>query len=226
MKKVVVLLMITILTLVMFTSSSQASVSNMNTDVHYVTTSYVTEKTKEPQEQEPKIGISIDYGVLMLQYALEGNRSKGILTERERNKKIDDNNLKNVKVSYDDLRLLTKVIIMEAGSSWLSDEWKLSVGEVLLNRVASPEFPNTLYKCVYQKGQYANVYTSKFKNMKLTKRETKLAWRLLSGERHLVKSVVFQSESRQGSGVYKVLQSRGSGTTYFCYSRNRKLYTK
>ena len=42
----------------------------------------------------------------------------------------------------------------EAGSAWLSMEWKMAVGEVLLNRVASPEFPDTLAGCAFQPGQY------------------------------------------------------------------------
>lgn len=39
--------------------------------------------------------------------------------------------------SESDLMLLAKVIYAEAGSDFLSDEWKMCVGEVVLNRVAS-----------------------------------------------------------------------------------------
>lgn len=46
------------------------------------------------------------------------------------------------------------MIHTEAGSAWLSMEWKMAVGEVLLNRVASPEFPDTLAGCAFQPGQY------------------------------------------------------------------------
>ena len=45
-------------------------------------------------------------------------------------------------LDYDELRLLAKLITWEAGSHWLTDELRLGVGEVALNRVASPEFPD------------------------------------------------------------------------------------
>ena len=58
-------------------------------------------------------------------------------------------------IAYDDLVLLAQVIHTEAGSAWLPDEWRLAVGEVVLNRVASPEFPDTLEEVVFQPGQYS-----------------------------------------------------------------------
>ena len=55
---------------------------------------------------------------------------------------------------FDELLLLARLIHSEAGSEWLTDELRMCVGEVVLNRVASPEFPNTLEEVLAEEGQY------------------------------------------------------------------------
>lgn len=128
-------------------------------------------------------------------------------------------------VAEEDVLLLAKIISMEAGSDWLPDEWKMSVGEVVLNRVASSEFPNTLSEVIFQPGQYANVRTEKFANLVPNEKCVEIARRLLGGERYLNDpSVVFQAEFVQGSGVHTVFTDSVYGSTYFCYSNNRQLY--
>ena len=52
----------------------------------------------------------------------------GLEAERLRNLKIDTLNLDVTKVSFNDLYLLSKIITSEAGSNWLSMEWKMMVG--------------------------------------------------------------------------------------------------
>lgn len=55
---------------------------------------------------------------------------------------------------YDDttLDLLSRVITHEAGNQSL--EGKMAVGNVILNRVASKSFPNTVYEVIYEKHQF------------------------------------------------------------------------
>ena len=139
---------------------------------------------------------------------------------------IDFYQLKETKIEFNDLFLLAKIITHEAGAEWLSEEWKLAVGEVLLNRVASPEFANTIEDCIYEENQYANVKKEKFKQLLPKEYEILLALRLLKGERHLIPSAVFQAEFKQGSEVYKVFKdpTKILSTTYICLSKNKKLY--
>lgn len=128
-------------------------------------------------------------------------------------------------ISYDDLNLLSKIMYAEAGSEWLSDEWKMCVGEVVLNRVASPEFPNTLAAVLAQPGQYYGANSSYFRNLQPSARCVELAARLLDGERVLNNpAVVFQANFRQGSGVHTRLYDSKLGYTYFCYSSHPELY--
>ena len=126
--------------------------------------------------------------------------------------------------SESDLMLLAKVIYAEAGSDFLSDEWKMCVGEVVLNRVASPEFPNTIYDVVYQQGQYQGARSGYIASLTPSERCIDIAKRLLDGERIMEPSVVFQANFKQGSGGYKALYDSNLGWTYFCYSTNMSLY--
>ncbi len=55
-------------------------------------------------------------------------------------------------VSADDLTLLAAIIYCEAGNQpW---DGKVAVGAVVLNRVASSSFPDTIYDVIYQSGQF------------------------------------------------------------------------
>lgn len=165
-----------------------------------------------------------NYSEIMITSAINRDVVTGLEAEQNRNVKIDAQGLSYPKIKFNDLFLVSKIMTAEAGSYWLSDEWKMAVGEVLLNRVASPEFPNTVEECVYQSGQYYSKNSSYFKKLLPWEKETRLAWRLLEGERHLESSVVFQANFTQGSGIFKSFYDKYLGWTYFCYSSRPELY--
>ena len=168
-----------------------------------------------------------DYMAEMIQAAIEGDIEKGREAEHLRGLKIAAMGPERIyiPVSFDDLYLLGKIIYAEAGSYWLSDEWKMAVGEVVLNRVASPEFPDTIEDVIFQPGQYYSRGSSYFARLRPNERCVKLALRLLEGERVLNDpSVIFQANFRQGSGVHTALYDPYLGWTYFCFSSRPGLY--
>ncbi len=166
-----------------------------------------------------------DYGERMIECALSGDRERGLLYERLRNAKIDALGLDAPYIAYDDLVLLAQVIHTEAGSAWLPDKWRLAVGEVVLNRVASPEFPDTLEEVVFQPGQYSAADRGWFEALIPYRSCLEAALRLLGGERVLRDPrVVFQSGGKQGSGVALELTDSVYGSTYFCYTNHPELY--
>ena len=166
-----------------------------------------------------------DYGELMIEAAASGDGEAGLEAAAARNEKIDFFGLDEEKISYEDLALLAKVIHTEAGSAWLSMEWKMAVGEVLLNRVASPEFPDTLAGCAFQPGQYTAADEDWFEVLLPFRDCVEAAFRLLSGERVLNDpTVVFQSGGKQGSGVALELEDSIYGSVYFCYTSHPELY--
>lgn len=177
-----------------------------------------------PMTEIQEVIDNVDYSEIMIISAINGDTVTGTQAEQNRNAKIDEQSLSYSKIKFNDLFLVSKIMTAEAGSYWLSDEWKMAVGEVLLNRVASPEFPNTVEECIYQSGQYYPKSSSYFKKLLPWERETRLAWRLLEGERHLEPSVVFQANFTQGGGTCKSFYDKYLGWSYFCYSTRPELY--
>lgn len=172
-----------------------------------------------------------DYLAAMAQAAEEGDLETGLEAERLREEQLarlageDPEAESGTPVSFEELLLLSRLIYSEAGSNWLSDEFRMCVGEVALNRVESPEFPDSLKEVVYQEGQYEGVNTEEFKSSLPSKECVAVALRLLLGERMLEKQVVFQANFRQGT-VYATFSDRVLGHTYFCESPNLELYSQ
>ena len=117
----------------------------------------------------------------------------------------------NRKHSYtqDDLNVLTRIIHGEAsGQSW---NFQVAVGSVVLNRVKSKKFPNTIRGVVFQKGQYAATWDGNY-NKTPSEQSKRVAKYLLENGSQLPSYVIFQAEFKQGKGIYKKM-----GNTYFCY---------
>ena len=97
--------------------------------------------------------------------------------------------------------------------------------DIVLNRVASPEFPDSIHDVVYEPGQYQEVDTFEFAYVLMPTEEcVNAARRLLEGERLMEPWVVFQANFVQGGGVYSAYFDSELGYTYFCSSMHPELY--
>lgn len=176
-----------------------------------------------PEAHAQEFELDVNYSILMGESIAAGDFESARRYEELREKKkvylgIHDD------VTFENLLLLSKIVHAEAGSSWLTEEHRQMVASVVINRVNSPEFPNTVYEVVHQKGQYAPAGTRYFANLIPSKASVMSALRVLSRGSIMPNDVVFQSNFRQGSGVYKSIYDSKLGTTYFCHSNNRHLY--
>jgi hypothetical protein len=170
--------------------------------------------------------IAVDYMELMIDAAVAGDTACGIAAQCSRDEKIASSGADYANVDFTELLLLSKIIQAEAGSAWLDADWKMSVGEVVLNRIASPEFPNDMAGVVYQPGQYYGRSNAYFNCLLPSRESASAAARLLSGDRVLNDpAVVFQSNGKQGSGVFRELKDPQLGSTYLCYSNYMELYS-
>ena len=166
-----------------------------------------------------------DYMQIMLDCAAAGDSEGGLEAQRLRDEKIRVLGLCYPCIDYSELEMLAKVIEAEAGSEWLPAEWKMAVGEVVLNRVASPEFPDTMLEVIEQPGQYYGKGSRFFATLRPSEAALQAAKRLLEGERVLCDpSVVFQANFVLGSGVHTALHDPQLGYTYLCYSSYPELY--
>jgi len=167
------------------------------------------------------------YVEAMIQAAARGDMLTGLVAQSGRDEMRRALGLESASFSFDDLNLLSKIMYAEAGSVWLSDEWKMCVGEVVLNRVASPEFPDNIRDVLEQEGQYYGKNDPYFDGLLPSERCVRLALRLLEGERVMNDlSVVFQANFKQGSGTFLALYDTELGWTYFGISSHPELYER
>ena len=117
----------------------------------------------------------------------------------------------------EDIKLLAEVMYHE---NWHTDKDHKAAyytGAVVLNRVRSDEpwmhlnGDKTIYDVIYAKGQYST--TRKFFTVELPQECYEMAKHLLMyGAPDVPKTVVYQAMFKQGSGVWKKIN-----TDYFCY---------
>lgn len=88
------------------------------------------------------------------------------------------------------LSLLARLINCEAG--YEKFDGKLAVGAVVMNRVSSSEFPNTIYDVIHQKNQFSVVGTGIFKN-EPNKSSLRAAKMCLEGYRYDKRVLFFDS---------------------------------
>ena len=131
--------------------------------------------------------------------------SEEIVEKKKKKKK------KKHVVSNKDVLNLARIIQAENGGHE-DDEALLLTGVVVLKRVKSKYYPDTIMGVISQKGQYSTYADGKFWN-EPSKRSMRIAKKLLSTDiaDDYPDNLVFQAEFEQGRTVYKKL-----GYEYFC----------
>lgn len=116
--------------------------------------------------------------------------------------------------------ILAIVICQEVGGE--SEELQLLVANVVINRVNSPYFPDTVYGVLTQPWQYERVtreggiYWPSWADEGVKNQCRTAAYRVLSGERFMPEDVVFQASFYQGSGVWRYYTTAWDDII-FCY---------
>lgn len=132
------------------------------------------------------------------------------------------NKTKMYSTSYteDDLYCMACSIYCEHGGDEATDTERILDGDVILNRVHSKQFPNTIRGVLEAKNQYEGFengvhFPSRAKSQyeqKAVKRAYRIAKEVLNGKKLCPNNVVYQAEFTQGSGVWQKI-----GNTYYCY---------
>lgn len=116
----------------------------------------------------------------------------------------------------DDLFYLAAAVCREAGGE--SEEIQLLVANVIINRVNSSLYPDTIYEVLTQYKQYGTMWKygvsfPDWADEKVKEQCYSVAQRILEGERYCPENVLFQAEFEQGSGIFKQF----GDDYYFCY---------
>ena len=109
-----------------------------------------------------------------------------------------------------EIELLAKLMTAEQG--YHADEYDYYLtGSVVLNRVRSEKFPNSIYEVIYQSGQYQCI-----QNGSIERDYDDVAWEvaeeLLTEGTNINEHIIYQAEFTQGSGIYEK-----RGNTFYCY---------
>lgn len=147
-----------------------------------------------------------------------------------RNKKIIDLGLEDTHQIFewqDAFQLMCVVYQEGGGGSKITDDELLCYGCVVLNRVKSKDFPDTIEKVLTQKGQYRGFEKGVFLidrtdnplEIEAIVRCFNIALRVLDGERgkndkgeYMPNTVIWQSNKMQGTELWWLTKSG----TYFC----------
>ena len=154
-----------------------------------------------------------------LMYASDGRTMYCVKSEVELYKTLNwflsEKEAKESVLNQDDVLLLAKTIHAEANDNNYTD--RCYVGAVVMNRLDSGKWGNSIYSVITAKGQYACYGNSKF-NRYPPEECIQIAKDLLLGERFGVpKNVIFQAAFRQGTGVWKVVCNSKGNNHYYCY---------
>lgn len=198
---------------------------------------YVTVRGYDPE---------VDYMRAMKQALEDGSpyaMEVGTLYEQQRNLKIQELELPQEQTAYfsqygeaeeileamaqaeapkaaytqADLDLLSRLIYAEAGCAWIPDWVQRMVGSVVLNRVESQYYPDTIREVIYQPGQYAPTWDGSLQKTP-DARTIENARYLLEHGSICPENVVGQNSIVTGSGVYTSYYDQVLDTTiYFCY---------
>ena len=134
---------------------------------------------------------------------IESNKASGKKKKQKKQKKR--------VASNKDVLSLARIIQAENGGHE-DDEALLLTGVVVMKRVKSKCYPDTIMGVISQSGQYSTYADGKFWN-EPSKRSMRIAKKLLSTDiaDDYPDNLVFQAEFEQGRAVYKKL-----GYEYFC----------
>lgn len=117
--------------------------------------------------------------------------------------------LPELNYTYDELELLAHLIEAESGGDSEVEMWY--TGSVVLNRIKSGKYPDTLEDVIYQKGQYECTW-----NGHIEKEPSDIAYEvaaeLLTNGGVIPDYVIYQAEFTQGDGIYEKVNN-----TYYCY---------
>ncbi|MCI8661742.1 MAG: cell wall hydrolase [Hungatella sp.] len=160
-------------------------------------------KSMEPRSEQPKeeshreredrleITDSADKGGLVVGYMM----TRKVEKEEEREEK----QAAAAGYTKEDYEVLLKIVEAEAGVC--DSRGKILVANVVLNRVGSDEFPDTIRDVVYQPSQFSPVSNGSINTCKVTAQTVECVNRALAGEDYSQGALYFMNRSASRTGA-------------------------
>ncbi len=100
---------------------------------------------------------------------IKNNKDKDIYVETIKEEENGREEKDNLSLTKEDIILLARVIQAEAEGEPM--EGKVAIGAVIINRLRSPDFPNTLKEVVMQESQFESVKNGRLQSIDVPNRE-------------------------------------------------------
>ena len=139
--------------------------------------------------------------------------------EEAARKAEEEKSLAATAVTDDDYNVLLKIVQAEAGIC--DDEGKILVANVILNRVKSAEFPNTVRGVVYSPSQFSPVSNGSINSVKVTESTIDCVKRALAGENYSDGALYFMYRRGSRSGAVSWFDSH---LTYLFQHGNHEFF--
>lgn len=125
----------------------------------------------------------------------------------------ENEKLEEQEVNSEELEMLACLIYREGGADAVCDECRRRIADIVLNRIESDEFPNTMYEVLTQKKQYGTMHydgvtwperANKPEEAHAVERAYNIAKDVLSGNHSELygDGYIWQAEFEQGSSGF------------------------
>lgn len=153
-----------------------------------------------------------DYLRMMAEAAKSGSVELGRGIEKLRGKVSGEEDY----VSFDELYLLSRYITAAFENTRYSSQLRFCAGEVVLNRMASPDYPDGMEAVIFQEGMYPEVSRRQIDDcVSPTRASIDIALRLLRGERVMEVDVVILTKQPEKE-IYATFCDELTGNLYLC----------
>ena len=132
--------------------------------------------------------------------ATERTREEIRQVEEEKKRQAEKEAARQAAVVYysdQDYEVLTRIVEAEAGGC--DAKGRILVANVVLNRVKSKEFPNTITEVVYQKSQFSPVFDGRLRTCRVSEKTVEAVNRALAGEDYSQGALYFMNRSHSRS---------------------------
>lgn len=149
--------------------------------------------------------------------AEENARQKAL--EEERRREEEKKAASRKAVSDDDYQVLLRIVQAEAGVC--DEKGKILVANVVLNRVKSQEFPDSVRSVVYEPSQFSPVSDGSINSVKVTEETRECVNRALEGEDYSDGALYFMNRRGSRSGAVSWFDSH---LTYLFRHQNHEFF--
>ncbi len=159
---------------------------------------------KQQKSEEAKAELAVKQQEIQEEKEARAKR----LEEEEARKKAEEEkkNASQVPCSQSDYQVLLKIVQAEAGIC--DEKGRILVANVIMNRVQSKEFPNSITEVVYEKGQFSPVTDGRINSVKVTDLTVECVNRALSGEDYSQGALYFMNRSRSQAGAVRFFDGK------------------